>query len=384
MFDNFKRSKLFFWSIELLVVALLIFVCTQVSFLFEPIGIFISTIFVPLILSGFMFYILSPIVKLVEKIKIKGRKIPHTIAVLLVLLLVFLIFAGALMLVVPQLITQITKLLANVPAFTDTIQTRMNKFLSSNLVRNLDLKVSTSSLEAQFSKYAKSFLMGTANGLGAAIGMVTSITVTAITVPVMVFYMLNDGHKLMPSIKRFFKPSRADAIEKLMVKMSKTISQYITGQVIECLFITIFTGIGYLIIQQPYALLLGVIAGIANVIPYVGPYIGILPALIVALTVSPWQLLWVTIVVVIVQQVDGNVVYPNIIGKTLKIHPLTIIIILLAAGNIAGIGGMILAIPFYAIIRTIVEFIWNVSKVKDVVSGNKKSEVEVTTLHPQK
>lgn len=380
MFDNFKRSKLFFWSVELLVVALLVFVCTQVSFLFEPIGIFISTIFIPLILSGLMFYILNPIVKLVEKIKIKNRKLPHTPVVLLVLLVVFLIFAGALILVVPQLITQITKLLNNIPAFTDSMQTQMNKFLSSDIGRKLNLKVSTSSLESQFEQYAKSLLMGTVNGLGAAISMITSITITAITVPVMVFYMLNDGHKLMPSIKRLFNPRRADAIEKLMLKMSKTISQYITGQAIECLFIAVFTGIGYLIIQQPYALLLGIVAGIANVIPYVGPYIGILPSLIVAITVSPWQLLWVTIVVVIVQQVDGNVVYPNIIGKTLKIHPLTIIIILLAAGNIAGIGGMILAIPFYAIVRTIVEFIWNVSRVKDVVAGSDDSKTEDVTV----
>lgn len=382
MINKFKNSKLFFWSVELLVVALLVFVCTRISFLFEPIGIFISTIFVPLLLSGFMFYVLSPVVKLVEKIKIKGHKIPHTLVVLLVMLAVFAIFAGALMLVVPQLISQIAKLLANLPSFTDSIQTQMNKFLQSDFVRKLNLKISTSSVEGQIEKYAKSFLLGTANGLGTAIGMITSFTITAITVPVMVFYMLNDGHKFMTSIKRFFEPTRADAIEKLMIKMSKTISQYIDGQVIECLFITVFTSIGYLIIQQPYALLLGVVAGIANIIPYVGPYIGIFPALLVALTVSPWQLVWVIVVVVIVQQVDGNVIYPNIIGKTLKIHPLTIIIILLAAGNIAGIGGMILAIPFYAIVRTIVEFFWHLARVQNAVYGKDGREIKVEVLQP--
>lgn len=377
MLQKLRESKLLFWSIELLVVALLIFVCTRISFLFAPIGIFISTIFVPLLLSGFIFYILNPVVTLVEKIRIKGHKLPHTLVVLFVMLAVFLIIAGALMLVVPQLVEQITRLLNSLPSFTDSIQTQMTNFLHSDLARKLDLKVSANTIESSLEKYAKSFLLGTANGLGTVIGMITSFTITAVTVPVMVFYMLNDGHKFMPSIKRFFEPSRADAIEKLMVKMSKTISQYIDGQVIECLFVAVFTSIGYLIIGQPYALLLGVVAGIANVIPYVGPYIGIFPALLVALTMGPWQLVWVVVVVIVVQQVDGNLIYPNVIGKTLQIHPLTIIIILLAAGNIAGIGGMILAIPFYAIVRTIVEFLWHLSQVQDVIHPGDKVKVEV-------
>lgn len=166
--------------------------------------------------------------------------------------------------------------------------------------------------------------------------------------------------------------------------MSKTIAQYINGQVIECLFIAVFTSIGYLIIGQPYALLLGIVAGITNVIPYVGPYLGIFPSLLVAITIGPWQMLWVVVIVIIVQQVDGNFVYPNIIGKTLKIHPLTIIIILLAAGNIAGIPGMILAIPFYAIVRTVVEFGWNLYQVQNNHAViNDDIEVEVLQPHNQ-
>ncbi|QBE61416.1 AI-2E family transporter, partial [Limosilactobacillus fermentum] len=73
-----------------------------------------------------------------------------------------------------------------------------------------------------------------------------------------------------------------------------------------------------------------VVAGMANMIPYVGPYIGITPSLMVSIAVAPEKIVWVIIVVVIVQQIDGNIIYPNIIGKTLQIHPLTIIMLLLA------------------------------------------------------
>ena len=128
-------------------------------------------------------------------------------------------------------------------------------------------------------------------------------------------------------------------------------------------------------ISQPYGLLLGVVAGMANIIPYLGPYVGIAPALIVAFTVSPMQVVYVIIIVVIVQQVDGNLIYPNIIGRTLKIHPLTIIILLLAAGNIAGILGMILAIPFYAVVRTVVVYVFNMIELRNEQELRKQTTV---------
>ncbi len=105
--------------------------------------------------------------------------------------------------------------------------------------------------------------------------------------------------------------------------------------------------------------------------PYVGPYIGIIPALLVAIIVSPEQAFWTIIVVLVVQQVDGNLVYPNVIGKSLNIHPLTIIIILLAAGHIAGLIGMILAIPIYAILKVIVEYVYNLW----LIQHDKKTEI---------
>ena len=146
--------------------------------------------------------------------------------------------------------------------------------------------------------------------------------------------------------------------------MNTTLSAYISGQAIECLFVAVATSIGYLIIGQPLAIVLGLIAGVTNMIPYIGPYIGIAPALLVALTVAPQKILWVIVVVIVVQQIDGNIIYPNIIGKTLNIHPLTIIILLMAAGNLAGIPGMILCIPFYAVLKTVVNYVWTIYRLE--------------------
>ena len=197
------------------------------------------------------------------------------------------------------------------------------------------------------------------------IGAVTSITMTIVTVPFVLFYMLKDGPKLLPNIKRMLPAKQADVIGDLLVKMSDTIAKYISGQVIECLFVGTFSAIGYGLVGIPYALLIGMFAGITNIIPYLGPYIGLVPAIFIALSMSFKEVILVIVVCVVVQQIDGNLVYPNVIGKSLDIHPLTIIMILLAAGNIAGLLGMILAIPLYAVSKVVVTYVYDIIKLQN-------------------
>ncbi len=203
------------------------------------------------------------------------------------------------------------------------------------------------------------------SSLGSMIGAVTSITMTIVTVPFVLFYMLKDGPKLLPNIKRMLPDKQADVIGDLLVKMSDTIAKYISGQVIECLFVGTFSAIGYGLVGIPYALLIGMFAGITNIIPYLGPYIGLVPAIFIALSMSFKEVILVIVVCVVVQQIDGNLVYPNVIGKTLDIHPLTIIMILLAAGNIAGLLGMILAIPLYAVSKVVVTYVYDIIKLQN-------------------
>lgn len=192
----------------------------------------------------------------------------------------------------------------------------------------------------------------------------TTFTVNLITIPIMLFYMLADGDKFIPFINRFVFPSRTKEVNELAARMNKTISRYIDGQFIEAMFVMTFITVGYLIIHQPFAPILGIFSGLCVLIPYVGPYIGMLPSLFIAMTISGQQVLAVLAVVLIVSQLDGNLIYPNVIGRNLKIHPLTIIIILLSAGNIWGLFGMILGVPIYAILRTLFIFIYNLYQLR--------------------
>ncbi|WP_429971349.1 AI-2E family transporter [Fructilactobacillus sp. Tb1] len=372
---NLKESKLVFWTFELLLVVGIIYLCTKVSFMFSPIGIFVSTIFAPLLIAGFLYYMLNPILEILMKIKItKTKRINRTWGTTIIFLALILVLAYIALSLVPHLVSQVANLASNMPKFASHQQASLEKLTRHGWLKHIDWDPIVAKVQSSYSSYLKVLLSNITNSAGNIISVATNVIITLITAPIILFYMLKDGDKFLPSVERLF-PVLSDRHRKqsetLLKKMNQTLSHYIGGQVIECLFVGTFTSIGYLLIGQRYALLLGVFAGFCNLVPYVGPYIGIVPALLVAIVVSPEQALYTIIVVLVVQQVDGNLVYPNVIGKSLDIHPLTIIIILLAAGHIAGLVGMILAIPFYAIMKVIIEYLYNIW----LVQNDKKSDL---------
>lgn len=359
-----KKHNLLYWSLELLIVAALIWICSKLDFVFQPVMVFISVTFTPLVVSLFLYYMLNPLVKVITKIKIGKWCFPRGLASLLVVLLIIGVIVGSVMALIPSLVNELNQLIKWLPTATKETQHWMVRLSKNEMLRNIDFKALYSQYNGQVTKYAQKLLSGLTTSAGTVIGTVTKIVVVAVTVPVMLFYMLKDGPRLVPSIQRFFSKEHGEDVAKLLHQMNATLSAYISGQAIECLFVAIGTTIGYLIIGQPLALVLGLVAGATNMIPYIGPYIGIAPALLVSLAAAPEKLIWVIVVVIVVQQIDSNIIYPNVIGRSLNIHPLTIIILLLAAGNIAGIAGMILCVPFYAVVKTIVNYFWTIWKLE--------------------
>ena len=362
MFEKMKNSKVMFWSLELLILATLIFVSTKIDFLFSPIITFVTTLFAPILIAGFLFYILNPIVVFLEK----RVKIKRILAIIIVLILLVGILALSIGILLPALLNQIKALIENLPQFISSVEDWTNQLLSHPKLQGLDLSDTLEKLNLDFGTMAKKFVDNLYNGVGSIVGKIVGAALLIITVPFILFYMLKDGHRLMPTLKRAMPEPYRDEMSDLIEKMNKTISKYISGQTIECLFVGVATAIGYALLGVDYAILFGTIAGLTNMIPYLGPYLGLAPAVVATLFSGEedavFKAILCCILVLIVQQIDGNIIYPNIIGKSLDIHPLTIIIILLVAGNIAGLMGMILGVPFYAIVKTIVVHIYHMVK----------------------
>ncbi|WP_099223360.1 AI-2E family transporter [Listeria costaricensis] len=365
-FSRFRESKLFFWTIEILALALIVFVLLKMKYIFQPLVVIFSTLFMPILISGFLFYMFNPVVTFLEK-----RKVPRLLSVILIFIVFILLLVGAIMTVGPILAQQVADLAKALPGYWNDFEKWLQGLSNNQMLANIDIKSELSKLNLSIPDIMNSVLSGITSSIGAIAGFVTSFVMVLVTVPFILFYMFKDGNKFIDSVEKFFPTFIREDAKKIIREMNKTLSTYISSQVLDCLFIGIITFIGYLIIGQPYALLFGFIAGATNIIPYLGPFIGAAPAVIVALFVSPYQALFVIIVVTIVQQIDGNVLQPLIMGRSLKIHPLTIIIILLVAGNLAGLIGMILGVPTYAVIKTIIV---NITKLVKLRRGGLEQE----------
>lgn len=369
MFFNAERKrKLMFWSAELLLLAALIFIFTKIKFVFSPVFTFFQTLFMPFLIAGFLFYLLNPLVNVLTRVKIKKFKIKRPLAIGLVFLLLISVLALIVSFFIPRLAEQIKALVLGLPGYLQELQRFLTHALNSTNIewlQKVDLHTYMNKFEGSITSMLKGFILSITSSIGSVIGTITNVTVTLVTVPFILFYMLKDGQKLAPSIEKMFPKHNRQKVSSLLHDLSYTLSRYISGQMIECLFVGTFSAIGYGMTGIPYALLVGLFAGITNIIPYLGPYIGLMPALFLAFSKSISTVFWVIVVCIVVQQLDGNLVYPNVIGKSLNLHPLTIIVILLVAGNIAGLFGMILGVPLYAVSKVIIKFIYNVAKIRE-------------------
>ena len=353
--NRFKESKLFFWTIELLAIFLLVWTGTKISFVFYPIGAFFSVLFTPLIIAGFLYYLMNPLVEILEKIRVK-----RMYAILA--LFGFVIFLAVIVLTkyIPILVSQINQLILGFPEFLTDLQNTTISLMDRFGLDDQTIQNAFAEWNVSFSELIKNTFSNVSSGLTSFIGIISRVTVVLITAPAILFFMLKEGDQFSQAVVKFFPENfRKEALD-LFVKLNSTLSSYITGQALVCLYVGIFTTIGYFIIGMPYALLLGTIAGVMDIIPYLGPWIGIAPAFFIAFSISPLQALLVVGVVLIVQLGESYFVSPFVLGKHLKVHPLTIILILLVAGNIAGLMGMILAIPVYAISKEILINVYSI------------------------
>lgn len=342
----FKNSKLLFWTIEILLLFLLLFVGTKISFLFQPIAILISTLFAPILVAVFLYFLFAPIIDFLER-----KKIPRSIGILILYLGLILIAVLSIINVFPTLMEQFKDLVNNMPKIvnqtTDLISILEQWLGSQNYVEIRDL-------EQKVADYALVFIGGITGGIGAFFNILSNVTLIILTVPFILFYMFKDGSKFPKAMSRFLPPSLQNEAIHIAKETSETLASYIQGQTIVCIFVGIGTFIGYSIINLPNALILALVSAITNMIPYFGPFIGGAPAVIVAVLISPKLALIVVVIILIVQQVDSNLISPYIMGKKLNIHPLTIILLLLFAGNFAGVLGMVLAVPTYAICKVVI------------------------------
>ena len=345
----------------LLLIGLNILVFNKVSFIFTPIVVLIQTVVLPIILSAILYYLLVPIVDFFER---KGVRRIYSIIVL------YLIIIGVLtiliVLVIPLLRDQIMRLIVSFPNLVNDIERMLEQVIGSQFLNQVQqtFDFNISDLAAQVSNQATTILNSTFAGIGNIIGSVSKTVMAIITVPFILFYLLKDGKKLPDYILNFVPiPMRSHTFTVLQ-EMNKQISSYIRGQIVVSFCIGVLMFIGFVIIGLDYAPVLAVIASFTSVVPYLGPAIAITPALIIAVVTSPYMLLKLIIVWTIVQLIEGKFISPQIMGRNLHVHPITIIFIIIIAGNLFGVVGILLAVPGYAVLKVITTHLFEYFKIR--------------------
>lgn len=355
-FMKFLGGKdLLFALVSLVLLGIVIFIFDKVSYVFHPFIIVFNTIVAPIIVSLILFYLINPIINLMER---------YNIPRLLGIIIVFLVIAGGATLIVNLLIPligdQITRLVKNFPKYVEKFNELIDKVTHFSFLSSFYSQIQDG-LDS-FSNKVPTLVSNSFDGFSTKImsfaETIVNVGVVIVTTPFVLFFMLKDGHRFKDYSTKIMPPKFRKDYHDLIEKMSVQVGSYIQGQIIVSFCIGILLFIGYSIIGLDYGLVLASIAAVTSVVPYLGPTIAISPAIVIALITSPFMLLKLIIVWTLVQFFEGHFISPNIMGKTLKIHPLTIIFILLSAGNLLGVVGVILGIPGYAILKVLVSHLF--------------------------
>ncbi|SGV48575.1 membrane protein [Staphylococcus aureus] len=352
-------NDLVFSLIALVLLGIVIFIFEKVSYVFDPFIIVFKTIAAPIIVSLILFYLFNPIVNMMER-----YRIPRVAGISIIYLAVVGVITLIVNLLIPIIGSQVDSLVKNSPQYLEKLINSIDKIANNTFFSSYYSQINDwlNSLPKKIPSMLSEFTDGFGSKIATFAETIANIGVVIVTTPFVLFFMLKDGHHFKEFSTNIMPPKFQKDFHDLLEKMSIQVGSYIQGQIIVSFCIGILLFIGYSVIGLKYSLVLASIAAVTSVVPYLGPTIAISPAIVIAAITSPWMLLKLAVVWTLVQFVEGHFISPNIMGKTLKIHPLTIIFILLCAGKLLGIVGVILGIPGYAILKVLVTHLFQLFK----------------------
>ncbi|KJR98578.1 MAG: hypothetical protein VR68_10315 [Peptococcaceae bacterium BRH_c4a] len=316
----------------------------------------IRGIVVSFLLAGVLVYLFNPLVDRLER-----RGSSRTAAILLVYAATAIITMSAALYGVPRAVGQLNNLVVAIPAYTAQAQL---------ISREIDARYDRAGLPPEMKKITDdrinwveqrmlSLVNRVISGIMAMFGQILGIMLA----PVLAFYLMRDFCRFKEDFFSLIPHSWQNEVVILAGEINSVLDSYIRGYFLVCLIVGTLTGAAMFFLGIEFAIILGVFAGLTELIPYFGPFIGALPAVALALLKSKWLALKVILAFIVIQQLEGNIISPKILGDRVGLHPLAVILALLVAGEAFGLPGMLLAIPVAAIIRILLAFAWHKLKI---------------------
>ena len=349
-----RRNRLILWVILSLVVAGMLWVARQVL--------------LPFILGLVLAYLLLPLVNWLERhmpARLQGGKTARAIAILLTYLLLLILISGIMAFFVPLVVEQVNILIEHWPALASRVENWGTTGWGwyNDFIRIVE-SISPSwreTIESGLKNLAAEIIVVVQDGLVATVRTISSTVsfiIGLVVIPFWLFYILLDESQVKSGVMRALPLQLRSDVSCMARLIDDVLSAYIRGQLLLCLFVGTMATISLLIIGVPFALLLGLIAGILELLPYVGPILGAIPAVVVALLSDPSSALWAMIAFVAIQQVENLVLVPRISGQSVKLHPALVMVVLVVGNEVAGFWGMLIAVPVTAVIRDIFKYLY--------------------------
>ena len=332
----------------LLIVILLgiaIYLYTEISYIFTPINTIVSSIITPIIVAYVFYYMLNPLVNFFEKKM--SRFIGSLLAIFVGIITVLIVIVG----VVPIIVEQTQNLITALPRYIEVVKGYLEEYSDNAYVQVIVEYVNNNLNVSKISEKLVSIATSIAQGVVSSISSTASVLVT---MPFVLFFLLKDASHFNKFVISLLPKKLEKPVAETIDEIDDKVGSYIQGQMLVSLCIGVMLFIGYNIIGLHYAFSLATIAAFLSIVPYLGPVIAITPAMLVAASTSWVMVVKMLVVWGIVQFLEGNIISPNIMGRSMNMHPLTVIFVILIGVNIAGVVGAILGIPVYSILKVLV------------------------------
>lgn len=337
----------------------------------------ILSVLTPIILGFTFAYLLNPILvffenkcfkKLLRKYleKHENSRLPRVLGVTATILLALLLIAGLLSIILPQLISSISGLIGKLPGYLNIAKEWADRFLAENEWLGPFFGNSFDSLISSAQSYLESATpvineaIGNLTGfvIDSAIGVVNALTNFILGLVISIYVMLSK-EKFAAQTKKIlyaiFPRSYTNRVLRISRSSNKVFGGFISGKLIDSFIIGVLTFIVLAVVQMPYAVLVSVIVGVTNIIPFFGPIIGAVPCALIILFEDPLKAVLFVAIVIVIQQIDGNLIGPKILGESTGLSAFWVIFAILLGGGLFGFLGMLLGVPTFAVIYSLIK-----------------------------
>lgn len=323
-----------------------------------------GTVLAPFVLAFVLAYVADPLVDWWA-----ARGIGRTWGALGVLLLGLILMALAVALIGPLVAAQGAQFLVDLPQIMEELRTWYNAQVMGlansqvPLLRDIPFERALDVQSRDIGQYLLDEIQrlhpSWEAAMGVGRGLQTGLTILGylILTPVLAFYLLRDFPSMGRAVEQVLPPARRESTLRFLRRYDQLLGEYLRGQLLVATFVGIATGVGFWIVGFPNAVLLGVVAGIFNIVPYLGLIVSLVPALLIALLTPPFWLSLVKVagVFFVVQSLDSYLISPKIVGDRVGLHPVWVMFAIIGFASVFGIVGLLLAIPLAVLVKLVLE-----------------------------